>query len=94
MLYTAPHRDVEHARAEKTGAGMDLLTNTREIYWDQPPKSYWENVNTIVPWSCNDKGKRGAETMMYSYYDQVDIKVRVAQIFNMFGPRMHLNDGR
>jgi len=75
-----------------------LLASTSEIYGD--PKvhpqheSYWGNVNTIGPRSCYDEGKRVAETMMYSYRDQSDVEVRVARIFNTFGPRMHPNDGR
>jgi len=75
-----------------------LLTSTSEIYGD--PKispqheSYWGNVNTIGPRSCYDEGKRVAETMMYSYRNQNSVDVRVARIFNTFGPRMHPNDGR
>jgi len=75
-----------------------LLTSTSEIYGDpkeHPQKeSYWGNVNTIGPRSCYDEGKRVAETMMYSYRNQNDVQVRVARIFNTFGPRMHPNDGR
>lgn len=75
-----------------------LLTSTSEIYGDpkeHPQKeSYWGNVNTIGPRSCYDEGKRVAETMMYSYRNQNDVEVRVARIFNTFGPRMHPNDGR
>ena len=75
-----------------------MLTSTSEIYGD--PKvhpqheSYWGNVNTIGPRSCYDEGKRVAETMMYSYKNQNNVDVRVARIFNTFGPRMHPNDGR
>lgn len=75
-----------------------LLTSTSEIYGDpkvHPQKEdYWGNVNPIGPRSCYDEGKRVAETMMYSYRDQSHIEVRVARIFNTFGPRMHPNDGR
>ncbi len=75
-----------------------LLSSTSEIYGDpleHPQKeSYWGNVNTIGPRSCYDEGKRVAETMMYSYRSQNDVEVRVARIFNTFGPRMHPNDGR
>jgi UDP-glucuronate decarboxylase len=52
------------------------------------------NVNTIGPRACYDEGKRVAETMMYAYRDQNQVDVRVARIFNTFGPRMHPNDGR
>ena len=58
------------------------------------PESYWGNVNTIGPRACYDEGKRVAETMMYSYKNQNQVDVRVARIFNTFGPRMHPNDGR
>mmetsp|Transcript_30341 Transcript_30341/g.72187 ORF Transcript_30341/g.72187 Transcript_30341/m.72187 type:complete len:561 (+) Transcript_30341:92-1774(+) len=75
-----------------------LLTSTSEIYGDPEvhpqPESYWGNVNTIGPRSCYDEGKRVAETMMYSYKSQNNVDVRVARIFNTFGPRMHPNDGR
>lgn len=75
-----------------------LLTSTSEVYGDPDvhpqPESYWGNVNTIGPRSCYDEGKRVAETMMYAYRNQVGVDVRVARIFNTFGPRMHPNDGR
>eukprot|EP00536_Pseudo-nitzschia_multiseries_P004978 jgi/Psemu1/238101/estExt_Genewise1.C_890011 len=75
-----------------------LLTSTSEIYGDPQvhPQSevYWGNVNPIGPRSCYDEGKRVAETMMYSYKEQSGVDVRVARIFNTFGPRMHPNDGR
>lgn len=75
-----------------------LLTSTSEVYGDPQvhpqSESYWGNVNPIGPRSCYDEGKRVAETMMYSYRDQSHIDVRVARIFNTFGPRMHPNDGR
>jgi UDP-glucuronate decarboxylase len=75
-----------------------LLTSTSEIYGDPEvhpqPESYWGNVNTIGPRACYDEGKRVAETMMYSYKNQNGVEIRVARIFNTFGPRMHPNDGR
>ena len=83
--------------AKRTKARM-LLTSTSEIYGDPQVhpqhESYWGNVNTIGPRSCYDEGKRVAETMMYSYRNQNNVDVRVARIFNTFGPRMHPNDGR
>uniref|UniRef100_A0A7S2XL72 UDP-glucuronate decarboxylase n=1 Tax=Attheya septentrionalis TaxID=420275 RepID=A0A7S2XL72_9STRA len=83
--------------AKRVKARM-LLTSTSEIYGDPEvhpqPESYWGNVNTIGPRSCYDEGKRVAETMMYSYRNQNSVDVRVARIFNTFGPRMHPNDGR
>lgn len=75
-----------------------LLTSTSEIYGDpqvHPQREdYWGNVNTVGPRSCYDEGKRVAETMMYSYKHQNQVPIRVARIFNTFGPRMHPNDGR
>lgn len=83
--------------AKRVKARM-LLSSTSEIYGDpkeHPQKeSYWGNVNTIGPRACYDEGKRVAETMMYSYTNQNEVDVRVARIFNTFGPRMHPNDGR
>eukprot|EP00555_Chaetoceros_dichaeta_P002309 CAMPEP_0198252480 /NCGR_PEP_ID=MMETSP1447-20131203/2988_1 /TAXON_ID=420782 /ORGANISM="Chaetoceros dichaeta, Strain CCMP1751" /LENGTH=501 /DNA_ID=CAMNT_0043937755 /DNA_START=29 /DNA_END=1534 /DNA_ORIENTATION=- len=83
--------------AKRVHARM-LLTSTSEVYGDPEvhpqPESYWGNVNTIGPRSCYDEGKRVAETMMYAYRDQSKVDVRVARIFNTFGPRMHPNDGR
>ena len=58
------------------------------------PETYWGHVNPIGPRSCYDEGKRVAETMMYAYKNQEHVEVRVARIFNTFGPRMHPNDGR
>lgn len=75
-----------------------LLTSTSEIYGDPEVhpqhEGYWGNVNTVGPRSCYDEGKRVAETMMYSYKNQNAVEIRVARIFNTFGPRMHPNDGR
>lgn len=51
-------------------------------------------MNTLGPRSCYDEGKRVAETMMYAYKNQNDVSIRIARIFNTFGPRMHPNDGR
>ena len=83
--------------AKRVGAKI-LLTSTSEIYGDPKEhpqrEDYWGNVNTIGPRSCYDEGKRVAETMMYSYKHQNKVDVRVARIFNTYGPRMHPNDGR
>ena len=83
--------------AKRVKAKM-LLTSTSEIYGDPKtnpqPETYWGNVNIIGPRSCYDEGKRVAETMMYSYKHQNNVDIRIARIFNTFGPRMHPNDGR
>ncbi|RMX51490.1 hypothetical protein pdam_00014828 [Pocillopora damicornis] len=57
-------------------------------------EEYWGHVNPIGPRACYDEGKRVAETMCYAYAKQDHVEVRVARIFNTFGPRMHMNDGR
>ncbi|CAM9116107.1 unnamed protein product, partial [Hapterophycus canaliculatus] len=83
--------------AKRTGARM-LLTSTSEVYGDPEEhpqrETYWGHVNPIGPRACYDEGKRVAETMMYAYEKQGSMEVRVARIFNTFGPRMHPNDGR
>lgn len=75
-----------------------LLASTSEIYGDPEVhpqvESYWGHVNPIGPRACYDEGKRVAETMSYTYANQENVEVRVARIFNTFGPRMHFNDGR
>ena len=75
-----------------------LQASTSEIYGDPSvhpqTESYWGNVNTIGPRSCYDEGKRCAETLFFDYYRQHKVDIRVARIFNTYGPRMHPNDGR
>jgi UDP-glucuronate decarboxylase len=72
--------------------------STSEVYGDpsvHPQKEdYWGNVNPIGPRSCYDEGKRCAETLFFDYYRQHGLDIRVARIFNTYGPRMHPNDGR
>uniref|UniRef100_A0A8C2VBI8 UDP-glucuronic acid decarboxylase 1 n=1 Tax=Chinchilla lanigera TaxID=34839 RepID=A0A8C2VBI8_CHILA len=83
--------------AKRVGARL-LLASTSEVYGDPEvhPQSedYWGHVNPIGPRACYDEGKRVAETMCYAYMKQEGVEVRVARIFNTFGPRMHMNDGR
>lgn len=78
--------------------GRLLLASTSEVYGDPEihpqTEDYWGHVNPIGPRACYDEGKRVAETMCYAYHKQDGTEVRVARIFNTFGPRMHLNDGR
>lgn len=75
-----------------------LQASTSEIYGDptvHPQKEdYWGNVNTIGLRSCYDEGKRCAETLFFDYHRQNRVNIRVARIFNTYGPRMHPNDGR
>jgi len=83
--------------ANRTKAKI-LQASTSEIYGDPnvhpQPESYWGNVNTIGPRACYDEGKRVAETLMFDYKRQYDVKIKVMRIFNTYGPRMHPNDGR
>jgi len=58
------------------------------------PESYWGNVNPIGPRSCYDEGKRCAETLFFDYWRQHNLDIKVARIFNTYGPRMHHADGR
>jgi UDP-glucuronate decarboxylase len=72
--------------------------STSEVYGDPSihpqPESYWGNVNPIGIRSCYDEGKRCAETLFFDYHRQHKLDIRVARIFNTYGPRMHANDGR
>ncbi len=75
-----------------------LQASTSEVYGDPTvhpqTEDYWGNVNPIGPRSCYDEGKRCAETLFFDYHRQLGLKVKVARIFNTYGPRMHPNDGR
>jgi len=75
-----------------------LQASTSEVYGDPSvhpqPETYHGNVNCIGPRSCYDEGKRCAETLFFDYFRQHKLKIKVARIFNTYGPRMHLNDGR
>ena len=75
-----------------------MQASTSEVYGD--PKvhpqneAYWGNVNPIGIRSCYDEGKRCAETLFFDYHRQYRVRIKVARIFNTYGPRMHPNDGR
>ena len=75
-----------------------LQASTSEVYGDPivhpQPEIYWGNVNPIGPRACYDEGKRCAETLFFDYHRQHNLKIKVARIFNTYGPRMHPNDGR
>jgi UDP-glucuronate decarboxylase len=75
-----------------------LQASTSEVYGDPvmhpQTESYWGNVNPIGPRACYDEGKRCAETLFFDYYRQHKLPIKVARIFNTYGPRMHPNDGR
>lgn len=83
--------------AKRTNAKI-LQASTSEVYGDpevHPQKeSYWGNVNPIGIRSCYDEGKRCAETLFFDYHRQHKLEIKVARIFNTYGPKMHPNDGR
>ena len=83
--------------AKRTGAKI-LQASTSEVYGDPEihpqPEGYWGRVNPIGIRSCYDEGKRCAETLFFDYRRQHDVRIKVARIFNTYGPRMHPNDGR
>ena len=75
-----------------------LQASTSEVYGDPEVhpqvESYWGRVNPIGPRACYDEGKRCAETLFFDYHRQHRLRIKVARIFNTYGPRMHPNDGR
>ena len=83
--------------AKRTGAKI-LQASTSEIYGDPiihpQDEKYWGNVNPIGPRACYDEGKRCAETLFMSYYHQNKVRIKIARIFNTFGPNMMMEDGR
>lgn len=83
--------------AKRTKAKV-FQASTSEVYGDplvHPQKEdYWGHVNPIGPRSCYDEGKRCAETLFFDYHRQFATRIKVARIFNTYGPRMHVNDGR
>ena len=83
--------------AKRTKARI-LQASTSEVYGDPQvhpqPEEYWGHVNPIGVRSCYDEGKRCAETLFFDYHRQHQVNIKVARIFNTYGPRMHVNDGR
>ncbi|HQB04228.1 MAG TPA: SDR family oxidoreductase [Candidatus Hydrogenedentes bacterium] len=83
--------------AKRVGARI-LQASTSEVYGDPTvhpqTEEYWGNVNPIGPRSCYDEGKRVAETLFFDYHNQNQVDIRVIRIFNTYGPRMLVNDGR
>jgi UDP-glucuronate decarboxylase len=75
-----------------------MQASTSEVYGDPlvrpQAETYWGNVNPIGPRACYDEGKRCAETLFFDYHRQHGLQIKVARIFNTYGPRMHPNDGR
>lgn len=83
--------------AKRVGAKI-FQASTSEVYGDPQvhpqPESYWGHVNTIGPRACYDEGKRCAETLFFDYRRQHNLRIKVARIFNTYGPRMDPSDGR
>jgi UDP-glucuronate decarboxylase len=83
--------------AKRVGARI-LLSSTSEVYGNPAvhpqTESYWGNVNPIGIRSCYDEGKRAAETLFFDYHRQHDLPIKVARIFNTYGPKMQVDDGR
>lgn len=95
---TSVHGAINMLGLAKRVKARILQASTSEVYGDPnihpQPESYWGNVNPIGFRSCYDEGKRCAETLFFDYYRQHKLKIKVARIFNTYGPRMHPNDGR
>jgi UDP-glucuronate decarboxylase len=95
---TSVHGAINMLGLAKRVKAKIFQSSTSEIYGDPQvhpqPESYWGNVNPIGFRSCYDEGKRCAETLFFDYHRQHQLKIKVARIFNTYGPRMHPNDGR
>jgi UDP-glucuronate decarboxylase len=95
---TSVHGAINMLGLAKRVKAKILQASTSEVYGDpnQHPQTeaYWGNVNPIGPRSCYDEGKRCAETLFFDYWRQHRLRIKVARIFNTYGPRMHPNDGR
>src|SRR5215831_19159077 len=95
---TSVHGAINMLGLAKRVKARILQASTSEVYGDPvihpQTETYWGNVNPIGPRSCYDEGKRCAETLFFDYYRQHRLAIKVARIFNTYGPRMHPNDGR
>lgn len=95
---TSVHGSINMLGLAKRVKAKILQASTSEVYGDPTihpqPETYWGNVNPIGFRSCYDEGKRCAETLFFDYHRQHKLKIKVARIFNTYGPRMHPNDGR
>jgi UDP-glucuronate decarboxylase len=95
---TSVHGTINMLGLAKRVGGKLLQASTSEIYGNPSlhpqPESFWGNVNPIGPRACYDEGKRCAETLCFDYHRQHKVLIKVARIFNTYGPRMHPNDGR
>ncbi|MEO0815795.1 MAG: UDP-glucuronic acid decarboxylase family protein [Pseudomonadota bacterium] len=97
-LKTSVHGSINMLGLAKRLGARILQASTSEVYGDPEvhpqTEGYWGNVNPIGVRSCYDEGKRAAETLFFDYNRQHGLDIKVARIFNTFGPRMHVNDGR
>jgi UDP-glucuronate decarboxylase len=95
---TSVHGSINMLGLAKRTKAKILQASTSEVYGDpehHPQREdYWGHVNPIGSRACYDEGKRCAETLFFDYYRQHRVRIKVARIFNTFGPRMHANDGR
>ena len=95
---TSVHGAINMLGLAKRVKARILQASTSEIYGDPSvhpqTEDYWGNVNPVGPRSCYDEGKRCAETLFFDYFRQHRLRIKVARIFNTYGPRMHPNDGR
>lgn len=95
---TSVHGAINMLGLAKRKRAKIFQASTSEVYGDPfihpQPESYWGNVNPIGIRSCYDEGKRCAETLFFDYWRQHNLRIKVARIFNTYGPRMHVNDGR
>jgi UDP-glucuronate decarboxylase len=95
---TSVHGAINMLGLAKRVKAKILQASTSEVYGDPAvhpqTEDYWGNVNPIGPRSCYDEGKRCAETLFFDYHRQHKLPIKVARIFNTYGPRMHPNDGR
>jgi len=95
---TSVHGAINMLGLAKRVRAKIMQASTSEVYGDPTihpqPESYWGNVNPIGRRACYDEGKRCAETLCFDYYRQHNLPIKVARIFNTYGPRMYMHDGR
>jgi UDP-glucuronate decarboxylase len=97
-LKTSVHGSINMLGLAKRVRAKIFQASTSEVYGDPTvhpqPESYWGHVNPLGPRACYDEGKRAAETLFFDYHRQHGVDIKIARIFNTYGPRMHPQDGR